>query len=57
MDQAWDIMAQEEFGKSVSQLSDAQYQWIEDLMNDYGNTMNPADKPSSETKELLTTSF
>jgi len=53
MDQAWDIMAQEEFGKSVSQLSDAQYQWIEDLMNDYGNTMNPADKPSSEAKEQL----
>lgn len=47
-DQAWEIMAQEEFGKSVSQLTDKEYKWIEDLMNDYGNTMNPKDKPKGE---------
>jgi len=54
MDQSWDIMAEQEFGKRVEDLTDAQYQWIEDLMEDYGNTMNPADKPSSEANSKHT---
>ena len=40
-------MAQEEWGKSVEELTDKEYQWIEDLMNDYGNDLTKDDKPNS----------
>jgi len=38
-------MAEQEFNKKVEDLTDAEYTWIEQLMNDYGNTMKPEDKP------------
>lgn len=52
MDQALDIQAQEEFGKDYDQLNPTQADWIDKIMNDYGNTLNPEDKPSSEAKEF-----
>ena len=50
-------MAQEEFGKSVSELNDAQYDWIDQIMHDYGNDLDRSKKPSSESYDVKDENF